>query len=167
MTNFCNHCGTCCKLIPANIEKQLLYRDGIQTLDEDFISLLEPLTLEEACNINESYVNKVHSLFSEANFYKCKNLSQDNLCISLDKHDFCKTFPCDALALIPDECGYYGEIFIKHEELKQKVRKYKEEIIYYESMIASGCKEEKVYLKIIDSLNKFIEKYIPFGANDW
>ena len=28
-------------------------------------------------------------------------------------------------------------------------------------------KEEKVYLKIIDSLNRFIEKYTPFGSHDW
>lgn len=167
MTNFCNHCGTCCKLIPANIEKQLLYRDGIQHLDDDFISLLEPLNFEDAVKINECYVNKVRAIFPDSKFYTCKNLSQDNLCTSLDKHEFCKTFPSEALALIPDECGYYGEIFIKSEELKQKIRKYKEEIIYYESMIASGCKEEKVYTKIIESLNKFIEKYIPFGANDW
>ena len=60
-----------------------------------------------------------------------------------------------------------GEIFIKSEEIKQKVRKYKEEIIYYEAMIASDCKDKNVYIKILDSLNRFIEKYRQFGADDW
>lgn len=167
MTNFCNHCGLCCKLIPINIEKKLIYRDGLQNLDENFVNMLEPLTLEDAININDSYVEKVHSIFPEAQFYKCKNLSQDNLCTSLDKHKYCKSFPSDPLSLIPDECGYYGELFIKSEDIKQKVRKYKEEIVYYESLINSGCKEEKIYKKIIESLNRFIEKYQPFGANNW
>lgn len=95
---------------------------------------------------------------------KCPHLNKEKICsIASDS----KNISGEPYIYIPENCEYYGTLFLKLEEIKQKVRKYKEEIIYYEAMIASGCKEEKVYLKIIQSLNKFIEKYTPFGAKDW
>ena len=63
------------------------------------------------------------------------------------------------IAIVDDDANW-------REEIKQKVRKYKEEIVYYEAMIASGCKEEKAYLKIIDSLRRFIDKYAIYGSHD-
>lgn len=167
METFCNFCGMCCKLIPIDLEKLFVLRDGLQELDTTFLDMLVPLTMEEAISINENYVQNVQNLFPDAKFFKCKYLTDDNLCTTFDKHEYCIKFPSHPLAMIPDDCGYYGEIFIKSEEVKQKVRKYKEEIVYYEAMIASGCKEEKVYRKIIDSLNKFINKYAPYGSADW
>lgn len=167
MNSLCNHCGICCKLIPIDLEQKILIRDNIQNLDEKFLELLSPLQLDDAKLIDKNYVNNILSIFPNVKFFYCKLLSKDNLCTSIDKHEFCKTFPSDAMAIIPDECGYYGEIFIKNEEVKQKIRKYKEEIIYYKSMINSGCKEEKVYTKIIESLERFIIKYQQFGSNNW
>jgi hypothetical protein len=82
-------------------------------------------------------------------------------------HDFCIKYPSHPLALIPDECNFYGEIFIKSEELKQKIRKYKEEIVFYESMITANPKEEMSYRKIITSLQRFVDKYLPFGSEEW
>ena len=107
------------------------------------------------------------NIFPNVSFFECKFLSKDNLCTSIEKQDFCKTFPSDGMALIPSCCGYYGEIFLKNEEIKQKVRKYKEEITCYQAIIDSGSKEEKVYIRIIESLERFIKKYEIFGANDW
>ena len=167
MEDLCNRCGMCCKLIPIDIDKQLLLRDGLQEINPAFMESLIPLSMSEARLINENYVENVHNIFPNAEFFKCKHLADDNLCTTFEKDETCKTFPSHPLTFIPDECSYYGEFFIKSEEIKQKVRKYKEEIIYYEAMIASGCKEEKVYLKIIDSLNRFINKYEPFGSKDW
>jgi len=94
----------------------------------------------------------------------CDYLTEDGFC---SKQTEAPNISEDSYIYIPENCEHYGILFLKLEEIKQKVRKYKEEIIYYEAMIASGCKEEKVYKKIIDSLNKFIEKYKAFGANDW
>lgn len=94
----------------------------------------------------------------------CSYLTEDGFCSKIvDK----KNISGNLSSVIPEDCEHYGTLFLRIEEIKQKIRKYKEEIIYYEAIIASGCKEEKVYKKIIESLNKFIEKYIPFGANDW
>ena len=94
----------------------------------------------------------------------CKYLTETGFC---SKTENAQNISGEEHIFIPDNCEYYGILFLKLEEIKQKVRKYKEEIIYYEALIASGTKEEKIYLKIIDSLNKFIEKYIPYGANNW
>ena len=167
MNNLCRHCGVCCKLIPIDIANKQLIRDGIQSVDDDFFKFLVPLSLQEAQSINDLYVKKVQEFFPRVIFFRCKNLAEDNLCTSFDKHEICKVFPNHPMAIIPDECGYYGEIFLKSEELKQKVRKYKEEIIYYETMISSDCKDADVYRKIINSLEQFIKKYEQFGANDW
>ena len=101
----------------------------------------------------------------------CKHC--DINCCYLINNDFCsknkisENVSGEPQIFIPEDCEHYGVIFLKIEEIKQKIRKYKEEIVYYEAMIASGCKEEKVYKKIIDSLNRFIEKYAPYGSYDW
>ena len=167
MNDFCNRCGICCRLIPIDIEGYAILRNGVSFLDEEFFESLIAMDLEEARNINEIYVEKVLNSFPQATFYRCKFISPANLCTKLEIPPACQDYPSHPFACIPDECGYYGEIFIKAEEIKQKIRKYKEEIVYYEAMIASGCKEEKVYLKIITSLNRFIEKYAPYGSEDW
>ena len=167
MEELCNRCGMCCKLIPIDIDKQLLLRDGLQEINPTFMDSLIPMSLEDARLVNEYYVENVQNIFPNATFFRCLHLADDNLCTTFEKDESCKIYPSHPLTVIPEDCGYYGEFFIKSEEVKQKVRKYKEEIVYYEAMIASGCKEEKVYLKIIDSLNRFIEKYAPYGSHDW
>ncbi len=160
MSNFCNHCGLCCKLIPAYNGN--IIRDGFQPV-ENFFTQLE---LSTAININEDYVQNVQNIFPQAEFYTCNYLS-NNRCTNPNKPDNCKNFPASALALIPDECGYYGEIFIKNETLKQKIRKLKEEIIHYEAQILSNPKEKNSYQKIINSHKNYIKKYEPFGAQNW
>ena len=93
----------------------------------------------------------------------CKYLQDDGECsLSVDNKA-----PLESSFFIPEECENYGILFFKLEEIKQKVRKYKEEIVYYESIIISGTKEEKVYRKIIASLEKFINKYSIYGADNW
>lgn len=167
MEDYCNKCGMCCKLIPVNLQEKLILRDGIQTIDEDFYTSLVKISIEEAYSINEAFVKNVQKIFPDAAFCYCEYLSEDNLCTNSQKPNICQNFPSYPLAFIDEDCGYCGEIFIKSEEVKQKVRKYKEEILYYESVIKSGCKEEKVYKKIIDSLERFIVKYNKYGAQDW
>lgn len=161
MNNFCNHCELCCKLIPAYNGN--IIRDGIQPVEDFFI----PLDIQTALWINEDYVRKVQNLFPEAKFYTCQYISENNHCTHPNMPENCKTFPNSALALIPDECGYSGEIFIKNEALKQKIRKLKEEIIHYESLIISNPKEKNNYQKIINSHQNYIKKYQVFGSLNW
>lgn len=165
MENRCKQCGLCCKLIPVDIETNSMLRDGIQPLNEDFAEFLLPLTKEEAININEFYVYRVLETFPNAMFFRCKYLSPANLCSKLVIPQICEHFPSHPLALVDEDCGYNGELFIKSEELKQKIRRYKEEIIYYETQL--NGKEEKGYRKIIASLSRFIDKYSVYGADNW
>ena len=92
----------------------------------------------------------------------CNYLTKENLCAKSNNN-----ISGEPYVFIPENCEYYGTLFLKLEEIKQKVRKYKEEIIYYESMLSVGCKDEKVYRKIIASLESFIKKYQDYGAFDW
>ena len=59
--------------------------------------------------------------------------------------------------------GFEGDIFIKLEKLKQKVRKLKEEIIYYNTILP----EDKSVQRIIDRHQSFIDKYKMYGSEDW
>lgn len=167
MGNYCNNCGKCCKLIPVDASKRVLLRDDIQSLENDFLSSLIPISMEEANSIDSIYVENIKSIYPQALFYSCNWLSEDLHCTNPNKPDICVKYPSFPLVILPEDCGYYGEIFAKSEEIKQKIRKYKEEIVYYESIINTGTKEKKVYRKIVDSLNRFIEKYSKYGSYDW
>ena len=79
----------------------------------------------------------------------------------------CEIYSSNPVAVVPEECRYTGEIFLKREALKQKIRRYKEEIIHYEALINSGDKESASYKKIIKSLQKFVDKYSAFGSANW
>lgn len=167
MDVFCNECGMCCKIIPVKRGDNVLVRDGFQIPDLSFFENLIPLTKASARKINSDYVNKVQSIFPHVKFYSCKHLSEDYKC-SLDKKpSVCEKFPSTALALVPDECFYMGEVFMDNEELKRKIRMIKEEILDYETLIELGDKDSASYKKIIENLNRFILKYKDFGAENW
>ncbi len=161
MSNFCNQCGLCCKLIPAYNGN--IIRDGIQPVEDFYL----PLDIYKALSINEVYVKKVQNLIPDVEFYTCKYLNTDNQCLHPNMPESCRNFPNSAISLINDDCGYFGKIFLKHEALKQKIRKLKEEVIYYEAQIASSPKEKNNYQKIISSHQNYIKKYKDFGSLDW
>ena len=163
----CDCCGMCCKLIPVKNGDSVLVRDGFQLIEEDFQSFLCEISEYTARSINEDYVEKVKSIFSDIKFYSCKNLSADNKCLSDKKPFFCERFPSSALAIVPDGCWYAGEIFIKNEQLKRKIRMIKEEILDYTTVIENKDKDSESYKKIIENLNRFITKYKDFGSENW
>ncbi len=167
MSDLCERCGICCKLIPVDTEAKTLLRDGVQPLTDEFLEYLIPLSLEDAQSINEAYVDNVLNTFPTADFFKCKFLAPSNLCSKLNIPEICQKYPSHPFALIPDNCGYLGEVFVKNEEVKQKIRRYKEEIIDYQVQIECGSKDSKSCLKIIESLQRFIKKYEIFGAEEW
>ena len=167
MESLCNRCGMCCKLIPVKCADKILVRDGFQIPTEEFENLLTPLTQAEARKINPNYYDKIKEVFPDARFYSCKALSEDNQCTLENMPEFCRNFPCSPLALIPDVCGYMGEVFVKNEELKKRIRSIKEEILDYETLISAGSKDSKAYKKIIDNLQRLVDKYSDFGSNDW
>lgn len=166
MNDFCKKCGRCCKYIPADLDKKIIYRDGVKPLDDEFSLLLNLADLQD---IDENYKEIVQNCFPNAQFYTCRFLSEENFCTNTQKPAICEEYPSAPLAFVPEDCGYEGEIFVKNEAFKQKIRRLKEEIINYESLIAvsSEKQEKESFAKIIKFHQKFINKYAPYGSEDW
>ena len=166
MNEDCNFCRVCCKLIPIDLERNIICRDGIQPADLFSSDNLTQLTIEQAKDINQDYVEKVLDLFPNIIFFSCKKIDK---CTFKTCHPYCKNFPSEPVAIIPDECSYYGEFFLKNEITKQKIRKIKEEMVHYEALIRSSKNnsEKDSYKKILHNLQKFVDKYAEFGSKDW
>ena len=64
---------------------------------------------------------------------------------------------------IPEGCGYYGLIFSKLEAQKQHIRKLKEEIINYQTLLNS----DKTVQRLIDHHQAIIDKYKLYGSENW
>ena len=149
--DFCKKCGSCCKNIVVDFEQKILYRDGKEVLKDTFAQMLLP---------KEKVGNKTVCI--------CKFL-KENLCTNSNKPDECLNFPSSPFAYLPEECGFAGYVFMKNENLRQKIRKYKEEIIHYDALISfsKNNDDKKQYQKIIDSHKKYIDKYKDYGSCDW
>lgn len=165
MEDLCKKCGICCRYIPVDVVNRKLFWDSETPLTDEFESMLVP--------VSDLKLQNMHEIFSENNIkndvqiFKCKFIANENICMNPNKPEECKAFPSKPFAFIPDECGFYGAQFLKNEELKQKIRKMKEEIIHYQALIASDPKEEHSYRRIIEQLNRFIHKYTKFGSDEW
>lgn len=147
--NFCNICGKCCQKIIVDFEQKLLFRNGIEILTDEFAKFLIPTEQRE--NIT---------------YCRCKFL-KNNLCVNTKKPESCIQYPSSPFAYIPEECGYSGDIFLKNEQIKQKIRRLKEEILSYKAQILIDKSEEKQLQKIIARHQAFIDKYKIYGSYNW
>ena len=143
--DYCNKCGACCKNIVVDFERKILFRDGVQTLTDEFAKMLI------------KGENKDSTTICSCSFLK------NNLCSNPNKPKECTDFPSSPFAFLPENCGYEGDVFIKLEKEKQKIRKLKEEIIYYNSILSV----DKSVQRIIDRHQAYIDKYKMYGSNDW
>ena len=143
--DFCNKCGECCRKIAVDFEQGVIFRDGIQPLSPEFSSML--VSVSKTKNIT---------------FCSCKYL-KNNLCTNPKKPEECLNYPTSPFAFLPGGCGYEGVIFIKNENIKQKVRKLKEEILDY----SIRAEHEKDLQKLIEHHQAFIDKYKQYGSYDW
>ena len=146
--NFCNKCGACCKRIKADFNTKILYWDEKTVLTDEFASMLIPVQ-------------------NETNIFSCKFL-KDNICTNPQKPEICRNYPKSPFVELPEECTCTGKIFIEKEKIMQKIRKLKEEIIYYDAIAAISTKKEQNQIqKLILSHQKHINKYKEYGSNDW
>ena len=143
--NFCNKCGMCCTDIAVDYSKRIMYRDGVQELSETFTEILEPVSEKNGITL-----------------CTCKFLF-DRKCTNPNKPEECKNYPSSPFAFLPEDCGYSGEIFVKLEDIKHKVRKFKEEILNYEIMLESEPELER----LIKHHKAFIDRYKIYGSNEW
>ena len=80
----------------------VIFRDGIQPLTKDFADIL--VKKETRGNVT---------------ICSCKFL-ENNLCNNPNKPQECINYPSSPFAFLPNDCGYEGDIFIKHEHIKQR-----------------------------------------------
>lgn len=140
--NYCTKCGECCRNIAVDFFRNIIYRDGIQPLTSSFEKNL--IKGEQKDNIT---------------FCTCKYL-ENSLCTNPQKPEECKNYPSSPFAFLPENCGYYGAVFVEREKFMEKIRKLEEEIIHYEALIAEASKDDaKQYAKIIEKHKNFINKY--------
>ncbi len=89
------------------------------------------------------------------------------LCLNCNK--CAGILPDTAFSEIPEGCGYYGYMFQKKEEHKQKVRKLDEEIILLKVKIqnAKGEAKRKKYQKAFDKVQEKLKELEKFGPIDF
>lgn len=77
-------------------------------------------------------------------------------------------FPESCWDELPPGCGFEGWAFQKREEIKQKVRKQKEELLSLELLLKdSDEKQSKIILGYIEEIEKNIKIYTKYGSKNW
>ncbi|MBQ3819364.1 YkgJ family cysteine cluster protein [bacterium] len=177
----CKMCGKCCRYVTTSKSYEELKRLA-DTGDKgalDFLEIFEPYeSIEAVRNIDAQTVdNIINTLIADGNFnkenmtfYYCKYLQDDNLCSNYDnRKDLCKHFPSTPWAIVPPNCGFEGWLFAKREEIKQRVRKEKEELIDLKVLKSKTTDEETLKkIELVEQkLQRNIDMYKKYGSEDW
>ncbi len=179
--SLCLMCGKCCKVSTTTIPYEQL-----KTLAEsgdkgaiDFLDIFEPYkTIDAAKKVDEKTVNSILDLIktydatdeTTLTFYKCKHLLDNNLCgIYNERKDLCNRFPSSIWAIIPAGCGFEGFLFQKREELKQSIRKQKENLLTLDLLFEESENEEQKEKieQLKEKIEKTIESYAKYGSKNW
>lgn len=179
--DLCLMCGLCCRVATTSTPYRKL-KEMCEAGDKgamDFLSIFEPYeSIEAARKVSPQTVdNIINGLKADNNyreedmtFYCCKYLLDDNSCSRYeDRMLLCKHFPATAWAIVPPGCGYEGWLFMKREEVKQKIRKLKEELLELE-LVKSKTTSPDILLKISAVQNKMqnsIKLYAKYGSENW
>lgn len=178
--SLCKMCGRCCRMvtIPQPYEEvQKLAAEGHEGAI-DFLKLFEPYeSIEEARKIDASMVDNVIRLqkqdgkpYDNLRFYHCRFILDNNLCGNYkDRPALCNHFPSTPWAIVPPGCGFEGWLFWKREDIKQKVRKEKEELIEL-SLLKKKTNDKETLDKIElvqQKLQRNIEMFKKYGSEDW
>lgn len=176
----CRMCGKCCKVATTDTpytEIKKMAEEGDQGA-LDFLDTFEPFAnIEEARKVAPDVVNNIIEKYEEDNkstenitFYTCKHLREDNLCGRYDdRKTLCRHFPASPWAIVPPGCGFEGWLFLKREEIKQKIRKVKEELIELQ-LLKTKVKDDATLKKISaveENMYKSINTYKKYGSENW
>ena len=179
--SLCKMCGTCCRVSTTVLSyKQLKkMRDAGDQGAIDFLSIFEPYpSIEDARKVSSAVVdNIIKALVSdnklsnyEVTFYHCKYIKDDNTCSNYEQRPLlCRHFPSSPWAVVPPGCGFEGWLFEKREEIKQRIRKTKEELIELD-LLRLRTTSESTLEKIDAVRNKMIasiDMYKVHGSEDW
>ena len=177
----CNMCGKCCRVVTTSIPyKGLLEMSAKGDKGaKDFLSLFVPYeSIETARKVDAEVVdNIINRLIDDGNyredeitFYGCKYLQDNNLCSRYENRlDLCRHCPSSPWSIVPPGCGFEGWLFWQREEIKQKIRRSKEELLEL-NLLRMRTKDEET-LKRISSvehkITKNIEAYKKYGSDNW
>lgn len=181
----CHMCGRCCRMSTTPItyeEMQVMAAQGDKGA-KDFLELFIPYeSIEEARLVDARIVDNIVNALNNSNiygdaynekvlkFYRCRHILDNNLCgIYQNRKELCDRFPSSPWAVIPPGCGFEGWIFQKREELKQKIRKQKENILFAQTLLAEATTpEQKERINTtIENIKNTISLYAKYGSEDW
>lgn len=179
--HLCHMCGKCCRVVTTSIpyaELKRMEQDGDKGA-VDFLSLFVPYdSIESARNVDagvvDNIINRLKSDGSfdenEITFYGCKYLQDNNLCSRYETRlDLCKHCPSTPWSIVPPGCGFEGWLFWQREEIKQKIRKSKEELLELK-LLRMRTKDENTLQKIDiveHKIQRGIDFYKKYGSENW
>lgn len=177
----CHMCGRCCRMSTTPLPYEELKAKAEEGHEGaiDFLELFVPypsleVAREADAEIVDNIINnmKKDGIYDEKKltFYRCQHIMENNLCgIYQDRKKLCDRFPSSPWAVFPPGCGFEGWLFQKREERKQKIRKFKENIMDFEIML--GKEQDPAQIaKINEAIEKtksIIEFYSKYGSSDW
>lgn len=179
--HLCHMCGKCCRVVTTSLsyaELKQMEEDGDKGA-VDFLSLFVPYdSIESARNVDagvvDNIINRLKSDGSfdekEITFYGCKYLQDNNLCSRYETRlDLCKHCPSTPWSIVPPGCGFEGWLFWQREEIKQKIRKSKEELLELK-LLRMRTKDENTLQKINiveHKIQRGIDFYKKYGSENW
>lgn len=179
--HLCHMCGKCCRVVTTSLsyaELKQMEQDGDKG-SVDFLSLFVPYdSIESARNVDagvvDNIINRLKSDGSfdekEITFYGCKYLQDNNLCSRYETRlDLCKHCPSTPWSIVPPGCGFEGWLFWQREEIKQKIRKSKEELLELK-LLRMRTKDENTLQKINiveHKIQRGIDFYKKYGSENW
>ena len=179
--HLCHMCGKCCRVVTTSLsyaELKQMEEDGDKGA-VDFLSLFVPYdSIESARNVDagvvDNIINRLKSDGSfdekEITFYGCKYLQDNNLCSRYETRlDLCKHCPSTPWSIVPPGCGFEGWLFWQREEIKQKIRKSKEELLEL-NLLRMRTKDENTLQKINiveHKIQRGIDFYKKYGSENW
>lgn len=179
--HLCHMCGKCCRVVTTSTpysRLQEMAKDGDKGAI-DFLSLFVPYeSIAVARKIDAGVVDNIINRLAidgkfdenKITFYGCKYLQDNNLCSRYETRlDLCKHCPSTPWAIVPPGCGFEGWLFWQREEVKQRIRKSKEELLELK-LLRMRTQDENV-LKKIDAvehkIQRSIDLYKKYGSENW
>lgn len=179
--HLCHMCGKCCRVVTTSVPYNELQKKSLEGEKgaQDFLSLFVPYpSIEAARQVDAEVVDNIINRLridgrvdeKEITFYGCKYLQNNNLCSRYETRlDLCKHCPSTPWSIVPPNCGFEGWLFWQREEIKQKVRKSKEELLELK-LLELKTKDKTVLekIKIVEQkINRNIDLYKKYGSENW
>ena len=168
----CKMCGKCCRVVVASVPHEELVKNA-ENGDKsslEFLELFEPYdSVADAMAVDVGIVKNIPE-YENQTFYKCRYLKDDNLCSRYESRlEVCRIFPSSPWTVTPPDCGFDGWLFQEREAHKKKIRKLKEEQIFYQAKLKTQIskKEKLLYKKLIDKIDERVNLYKKYDADKW